>query len=127
MEVPVADAVSGLDAAILPADADAPERRRDAAPMRALVKGLLQRLNLSAQEVWREDLDAVWPAVAPPTVAATARPGKWENGILYLHVKNSAALFQIQRFHLRALERALIRRLGPDRLKQVRVMIDPNP
>jgi hypothetical protein len=109
----------------LPVDADAPERRREPTGMQALMAGALRRLNLSDQHLWQEELAAVWARLAPPAVAAAARPGKWDRGVLYLFVPNSAKLFEIQRFHLQALEASLRGHFGSKRLKQVRLMIDP--
>jgi hypothetical protein len=114
-----------LEPVRLPVDADAPERRREPAAMRTLVSGALRRLNLSDQHLWQEELAAVWARLAPPAVAASARPGKWDRGVLYLFVPNSAKLFEIQRFHLRSFEASLRRHFGEKRLKQVRLMIDP--
>ena len=93
--------------------------------MRTLVSSALRRLHLSDQHLWQEELAAVWARLAPPEVAGVARPGKWDRGVLYLLVTNSAKLFEIQRFHLKALEANLRRHFGEKRLKQVRLMIDP--
>jgi hypothetical protein len=90
------------------------------------VEGVLKRLNLPAQELWRDDLAEVWPKVVPPELARVIRPGKWENGVLYLHVPNSMKLFEIQRQHLRGIEKALRQHFGAKRLKQVRLMIEPD-
>jgi len=115
-----------LLATSLPVDPDAPEFRREPAPMRALVEGVLQRLNLPAQEFWREELAVVWPKAVPAELSGVVRPGKWENGILYLHVPNSMKLFEVQRLHLRGIEKALRQHFGAARLKQVRLMIEPD-
>ncbi len=112
--------------AFLPIDADAPERRRTPTPMRSLVDSVVRRLNLPAQDLWREELDAVWKKVVPPAVASAVRPGKWENGVLYLFVANSAQLFEIRRLHLRIIETALRRYFDPTRLRQVRLLINPD-
>ena len=109
----------------LPEDADPPGRRRDPTPMRALVERAVQKLKLPDQELWREELAQVWAQVVPPPYASVVRPGKWERGVLYLVVSNSARLFEFQRFHLKAVEANLRRHFDATRLKQVRLMIDP--
>ena len=86
--------------------------------MRSLVDSVVRRLNLPAQDLWREELDAVWKKVVPPAVASAVRPGKWENGVLYLFVANSAQLFEIRRLHLRIIETALRRYFDPTRLRR---------
>lgn len=93
--------------------------------MRTLVERTLQRLKLPDQELWREELAQVWPQVVPPEFAAVVRPGKWDHDVLYLFVANSARLFELQRFHLKAMEARLRRHFDAVRLKQVRLMIDP--
>lgn len=110
----------------LPLDADAPEYRRDPAPMRALVETVIRRLNLPGQELWREELDAVWQRVVPAAIAAAIHPGKWEQGVLYLYVANSTQLFEIRRLHLRTIEALLRQRFGPTRLRQVRLQVNPD-
>ena len=109
----------------LPEDADHPGRRHEPTPMRALVEQTVQRLKLPDQELWREELAQVWSQVVPPEFATVVRPGKWEHGVLYLFVANNARLFELQRFHLKAIETGLRRHFDATRLKQVRVMIDP--
>jgi len=109
----------------MPEDADAPARRREPTPMRALVEQTVKRLKLPDQELWRDELAKVWAQVVSPELATTVRPGKWENGVLYLFVANSSRLFELQRFHLRKIETGLRRHFDATRLKQVRIMIDP--
>jgi hypothetical protein len=109
----------------LPEDADHPGRHREPTPMRALVEQTVRRLKLPDQDLWREDLSHVWSQVVPPEFATVVRPGKWENGVLYLFIANSARLFEFQRFHLRKIEAGLRQHFDATRLKQVRVMIDP--
>lgn len=109
----------------LPEDADHPGRRREPTPMRALVERMLKRLKLPDQNLWQEELAQVWSQVVPQEYASFVRPGKWEHGVLYLFVCNSARLFEIQRFHLKAIESGLRKHFNPTRLKQVRLMIDP--
>ena len=110
----------------LPRDPDAPARSREAVPMQALVEQVLRRLKLPDQELWREELAAVWAQVVPPELAAVVRPGKWEQGLLYLFVPNSARLFEVQRFHLKTIEAKLRLHFDAARLKQVRVMVAPD-
>ena len=109
----------------IPEDADPPGRRREPTSMRALVELTVKKLKLPDQELWRDELAQAWLQVVPPQFATVVRPGKWENGVLYLFVANSARLFEFQRFHLKTIETSLRRHFDATRLKQVRVMIDP--
>jgi hypothetical protein len=110
----------------LPLDADPPEGRRDPPAMRALVQAALRRLNLPSQHLVQEELAAAWRRAASPEMLPLARPGKWERGVIYLYVPNSARLFEFQRAHLRAAEAALRQALGADRVRQVRLLLDPD-
>jgi len=109
----------------LPEDADHPGRRREPTPMRVLVEQTVKRLKLPDQDLWRDELSRVWSQIVPPEFASVVRPGKWDCGVLYLFVANSARLFEFQRIHLRKIETELRRHFDATRLKQVRVMIDP--
>ena len=119
------DTLDLLAPPVLPEDADHPGRRRDPTPMRALIEQTVKKLKLPDQELWREELAQVWAQVVPAQFATVVRPGKWENGVLYLFVTNSARLFELQRFHLKKIETGLRQHFETTRLKQVRLMIDP--
>jgi hypothetical protein len=124
---PDPDAPSLLAPQPLPEDADHPGRRREPAAMRTLVEATLRRLKLPDLQMWREELAQVWPRIVPAEMAAHVRPGKWEQGVLYLYAANNTRLFEFRRAHLRAVETRLRAQFGAARLKQVRVMIDPEP
>jgi hypothetical protein len=108
----------------LPLDADAPARRREATPIGAAIGALLRRLRLP-DDAWMQELLDAWPALVGAEVAACARPGKLVNGVFYIFVRDSAALFELRRFQLPALEAAIRQHLKPRRVRQVRLAIDP--
>jgi hypothetical protein len=61
----------------------------------------------------------------PAEVVAKTRPGKLENGILYVYVPNSMQLFDLRRSRLPLIEQAVRRFAGDDRIRAVRLTIDP--
>ena len=107
----------------LPIDADPPETRHDAEPIAAAIDSALLRLNLRISP-WLEELTAAWPRLVPPEVAAVARPGKWEDGILYLYVSSSIALFELRRHRLARIETAVRAFAGDRRVRQVRLLLN---
>lgn len=110
----------------LPIDADPPETRREAEPLASVIEKTLKRLKIDASP-WLDDLTAAWPTLVPPEVAKSARPGKWDNGILYVYVANSVKLFELRRTQLRNIEQAIRRFAGDGRVKQVRLLVDAVP
>jgi len=114
--------VTGLDG--LPVDGDAPERRRAAAPLGQIVARLLQHYHLRLSENL-DPLLADWPALAGPELAARLRPGRLEQGILYVYARSSAELFEIRRFKLRALEARVKQHPGCRDIRQIRLQLDP--
>lgn len=109
----------------LPVDADAPERRRDATQLAEAVRRVLGRFKVN-DDAWLPDLLACWPEMAGSDVAAVARPGKCVSGVLYVYVCDSIRLFELRRAHLKRLEEAVRARFGTDRIRHVRLVIDPD-
>lgn len=107
----------------LPIDADPPETRRDAEPFSAIIEKTLKRLNIEASP-WLDELVQAWPRLVPPEVAKVSRPGKWDNGILYIYVTTSLQLFELRRQHLRRIEQAVRAFAGDERVKHVRLMVN---
>lgn len=107
----------------LPIDADPPETRRDPEPFSSLIEKTLKRLNIT-ESPWLEELTQAWPRLVPPEVARVARPGKWDEGILYVFVSSSLHLFEIRRTQLKRVEQAVRAFAGDERVKQVRLMVN---
>lgn len=110
----------------LPIDADPPETRQEAEPFSALIERTLKRLNI-AESPWLDELAQAWPRLVPPEVAQVSRPGKWDNGILYIYVASSPKLFELRRSWLKRIELAVRAFAGDDRVKHVRLMVNAVP
>lgn len=106
----------------LPIDADPPELRRPEQPMATLVEKAIRKLKLNANP-WLDDLAGAWPKLVGPAVAAKAHPERWENGILYIGVETSEALFELRRGAQRKMEQAIRAFPGGERVRQVRLML----
>ena len=107
----------------LPIDADPPETRRDAEPFSAIIEKTLKSLNIEASP-WLDELVQAWPRLVPPEVAKVSRPGKWDDGILYIYVTSSLQLFELRRQHLKRIDQAVRAFAGDDRVKHVRLMVN---
>jgi len=74
---------------------------------------------------WTTELAAEWPALAGAGAGAHTRPGGWRNGDLVVYVDNSVWLSELKRYGQRDLLAALQRRFGKERIRQVRLQLDP--
>ena len=107
----------------IPLDAE-PSGMRPLPPAFAQVlETLLQRLKLNVSPV-AEILRADWEKLLPADFAARCRPGKLDRQTLYLYVPDSTALFQL-RPQLPRIEAALKPALANTRVRNIRLMIDP--
>ncbi len=107
----------------LPFDVTARELRRPREQaVGVAVERVLRRLGVEASP-WLERLAEEWPAVAGSAAASKCRPGKFQNGILYVYVINNVDLFNLRRNDLPAIERAVRTFAGDVQVRQVRLMI----
>ena len=107
----------------LPIDADPPETRMEPEPLAALIEQTLKRLKIN-ESPWLDELNRAWPSLVAPEVSRVARPGKWEDGILFVYVTSSVKLFELRRTHLRRIEEAVKAFAGAGRVRQVRLMVN---
>ncbi len=110
----------------LPIDADPPETRQEPVKFSELIEKTLKRLNIT-DSPWLDELVRAWPRLVPPEVAKVTRPGKWDDGILYVYVTSSMHLFEIRRAHLKRIEQTVRAFAGDDRVRQVRLMVNSVP
>ncbi len=110
----------------LPIDADPPETRQGPEPFSQAIEKTLKRLSINVCP-WLDELTQAWPTLVAPHVAKVTRPGKWDNGILYIFVTSSMHLFEIRRTQLKQIEHAVRAFAGDDRVRQVRLMVNAVP
>lgn len=107
----------------LPVDASFRELRRPREQVvGVVVEHVLRRLGVEASP-WLERLSEAWPTLAGEAAAKKCRPGKFQNGILYVYVRNSVDLFNLRRKDLPTIERAVKTFAGDVQVRQVRLMI----
>lgn len=107
----------------LPIDADPPETRQEPEPFSALIEKTLKALKID-DSPWLDELAGAWTRIMPPEVVKSARPGKWDNGTLYVYVDSSPHLFELRRTHLKRIEAAVRAFAGDGRVKHVRLMVN---
>lgn len=107
----------------VPIDGDTIELRREADPIGGMVEGVLKRLKVNFSP-WLEELKEAWPQLVGAEVASAAEPGKLEQGILFVYVTTSVKLFELRRFHLSAIEKAVREFGGDQQIRQVRLMVN---
>ena len=111
----------------LPVDSDAPARRRPARRIGLAAGDLTAKLGLPVDATSPVEegsaMLAAWPEVAGEELAAKLEPEKFVGGILYAFARNSAELFEIRRFKLRALEERARRHAAFAGLRQIRLRV----
>ena len=107
-----------LSRPLLTARADGGIRLGDA------VEEFLKTLGLD-QQVALGQIEEQWAAAVGPLLAQHTRPGRLERGDLVILVDNSAWLSEIQRYARTELLGKLQERFGKDRIRRLRLQIDP--
>lgn len=90
-----------------------------------LVNKALQGFGLD-QDLWHRQILEAWPEMVGPDITRRARPGRIENRVLTVYVTSSAWLSELSRFGQRQILAKLQARFGPDRIRSVRLALDPD-
>lgn len=109
----------------LPLDSDPPERRRAPEPLNQTLRRILARHHIRLAACPDTLLDD-WAELAGPELAPRIRPGKCEDGILYLYAATSADIFEIRRFKLRQIEARIRQHPRYRTIRQVRLQLAPS-
>ncbi len=112
------------DASGLPVDADAPQRRRPAQPLSAAIARVLHGLEAKLGSSQAEKVFAAWPEVAGPELAARLKPVRLENGFFFVSARSDAEVFEIRRFHQRALDARAQRHPAFASVRQIRIVCE---
>lgn len=117
-----------FDATGLPVDADAPEIRRDIAPIGGAVGVLADKLGLP-REREGDDLrlaDAVleaWDKIVDDDLRDKLEPEKFVANMLYVFARNNTELFEIRRTRIRSLEAKARKFAVFAKLRQIRLKV----
>jgi hypothetical protein len=90
-----------------------------------VVPGILRQLGL--EQSFREHaLVTEWHKLVGPQVAQHARPGRIERKVLTIFVTHPAWLSELSRYGQKEILAKLQARFGADRVKSVRLQLDPD-
>jgi len=79
------------------------------------------------QRLWERELLAEWPTLAGANVARHCRPGRLDRKTLEVFVRHPIFLSELERFGKAQLLANLQRRFGTDRIRGLRLRLDPDP
>lgn len=88
------------------------------------VPGLMRQLGL-ADSFWMQALEREWPQLVGVQVARRTRPGRFNRGVLYVYVTGAPWLAELTRMGQKPMLANVQARFGADRIKSIRLQIDP--
>jgi len=95
------------------------------APVAEVLNGLMKRLGIN-DEVWMKELESAWPEIVGAAIAAHARPGRYEKGVLSVFVDSAVWLHELKRSLHAALLAKIQKRFTAERIRSVRYLPDPD-
>jgi len=101
-----------------------PARRNH--PLASIAQQIIKDLKLDARLTETRLLNE-WPKIVGPQVAAHARPGRLERGVLTVFVTNSVWLAELSRMWLKPMLGNIQRQLGNADVRNLRLQLDPDP
>lgn len=87
---------------------------------------LLKKWGLEGR-AWEERLLREWPQVVGAQVAGHSRPGRMDRGTLVIFVDSSVWLSELARFVRGPLLTNVQRLCGADKVRRIRLQLDPEP
>ncbi len=103
----------------MPPSADPP-----ASPVGDVLPSLLRQLGLE-ERVWHQALLNEWPTLVGEQLSRQTRPGQLERKVLSVYVTHPAWLSELSRYGQKQLLENLQKRFGADRIKSIRLQLDP--
>jgi predicted nucleic acid-binding Zn ribbon protein len=103
----------------------APPPPLSASPLAETIPQVMKQLGLEAR-FWEQTLVSEWHKLVGPQVAKYARPGRLDRKTLYIFVTHPAWLSELSRYGQKQILENLQRRFGADRIKGVRLQLDPD-
>ena len=77
------------------------------------------------EELWQMELKEAWPALVGEQLAARTRPGRVERGTLVVFVEHAGWLSELSRYGKREMLARLQERYGRQRIRFLRLELDP--
>jgi len=110
----------------LPIDADAPQLHIPLTPFAQVIEQTLKRLDLNASP-FLDTLTQNWPRILPPEIARATRPGKLDNGILYVCVATHIQLHELRRTARAKIKQAVLAFANGINVRDIHLMVDTAP
>lgn len=88
------------------------------------IPDLMRQMGL-ADRYWEQALIREWDSLVGKQVAKHARPGRVQRSTLFVFVSNSAWLNELLRYGQKQMLENLQKRFGADRIKTIRLQMDP--
>lgn len=89
-----------------------------------VVENVIKGMGLN-QRFWEQALITEWESLVGPQVAKHARPGRLERKILHIFVDHPAWLSDLSRYGQKQVLANLQKRFGEEKIKGVRLQLDP--
>jgi len=102
-----------------------PAPRSDAHAIGDLVPNVMRSFGLEAR-VWESQICSDWTELVGEQVANHTRPGRLDNGCLYIFVSSSAWLSELMRYGKIEIEKKLQQRFGANKIRSIRFQLDPD-
>jgi predicted nucleic acid-binding Zn ribbon protein len=91
----------------------------------SLLPDVLGEMNMK-EDAWVCEISGCWRELVGEQIAAHARPGRMEHGILYVYVAHSIWLNELSRYGRRQMVSRLQRRFGRQRIRDVKLQLEPD-
>lgn len=91
-----------------------------------VVPGVVRTMGLESR-LWERTLADEWPSLVGPQLAQHARPGRYDRKTLYIFVDHPTWLNELSRYGQKEILAKLQARYGAERIRQVRLQLDPEP
>jgi len=110
----------------LPIDTDAPQLHVPATPFAQIIEQTLKRLDLKISP-FLDSLTENWANILPPEIARATRPGKLDNGILYVYIPTHIQLHELRRTAHAKIKNAVLAFAKDVKVRDIHLMVDTNP
>jgi predicted nucleic acid-binding Zn ribbon protein len=107
-------------------ETESPPASRAVATPADKLPDLLRQIGLEDRQ-WEKDLLDRWRDIVGPQLSSRIRPGSLRRGEFTVYVCNSAWMFELSRTQQPQLLQSLQRALGENRVRSIRLEIDPDP
>ena len=95
------------------------------AEIASVVASVVKGMGLE-QRLWEQELVSEWEALVGSQVAKQTRPGRIDRKVLHIYVTHSTWLSELSRYGHKPILDNLQKRFGADRIKGIKLQLDPD-